>query len=55
MGVNMLMEKEDVEQLFESLIEALESFRASGTVLNLIEEARYEFETQNDTISSAED
>ena len=51
----MLMEKEDIEQLFESLIEALESFRTSGTVLNLVEEARYEFETQVDMMGSSED
>lgn len=51
----MLMEKEDIEQLFESLIEALESFRTSDAVLNLVEEARYEFETQVDIMRSSED
>ena len=51
----MLMQKEDIDQLFESLIEALGDFQASDTVLGMVEDARYEFETENDLDDVDED
>ena len=50
----MLMEKDDIEQLFNSLIEALESYGNCDSILSMIEDARYEFEQQGDIIDSDE-